>query len=85
MGIDRMNNLDASKQLEQEVIELVDNWGNEAEMQKHPVNPSTPLQKLLAEHHGLGQQIVDIEDDALERDMRLNPQKYPGIELGDED
>jgi hypothetical protein len=38
-------------------------------MEDGPVRAKTPLQRLLKEHYELGEAILDIEDEALRRDL----------------
>ncbi len=54
--------------LKREAEEAAENW-EEADAQPCPPTPTTPLQKLLAEHHELGEQILDIQEEATERQV----------------
>jgi hypothetical protein len=51
-----------------EAEEAEERWMEEAEMADPPVEPTTPLQRLLREHHDLGEMILDIEDEAIDRE-----------------
>ena len=66
----------------QDALDAIDNWGGEAEMQMPPAGAKTPLQRLLADHHELGVQILDIQDEVLDRD-RAKLEGYPEIDRDD--
>ena len=46
---------------EDEADELIENWIT-AEAEDTPPTPSTPLQQLLADHHEIGEKIIDAEE-----------------------
>jgi acyl-CoA reductase-like NAD-dependent aldehyde dehydrogenase len=47
--------------------QAIERWEEDAEISDHPVAPTTPLQRLLQEHHQISDQITVVWDDALER------------------
>jgi len=51
--------------IDEEATEAVERWEEDADLDN--VLPRTPLQHLLAQYHDLGQEILDIQDDALMR------------------
>lgn len=54
--------------IETEAEQVVDRWMEDAEMADPPSEPTTPLQRLLREHHDLGEMILDIQDGMADRD-----------------
>jgi hypothetical protein len=48
-----------------EAEQAIDQWEETAEMEMPPIEPSTPLQALLREHHEICEQILDIQDEGL--------------------
>ena len=52
---------DRRQELEGELEDHVDQWNETEPVSGH--RPSTPFQKMLAEHHELGEQLLDILDD----------------------
>ena len=68
-----------SDELKAEIVgeaeELTEEWDSEVEMSDDPeqikktVAPEPELQTLLAAHHELGERIVDIQDEAIDRDL----------------
>lgn len=62
--------------------ESIMNW-METELERPPIKHSAPLPKLLAEHHELGEQILDIRDTALGRYMEADPEEHPSLSEAD--
>ena len=48
-------------------------WEGEAEMAVAPAEPVTPLQRLSRKHWELGERILDIQDEDVERAIRGTP------------
>ena len=49
-----------------EAADAIDRWGEDA-IEADPPRPITPLQHLLAEHHEIEEQIMDVRDAAIQR------------------
>jgi acyl-CoA reductase-like NAD-dependent aldehyde dehydrogenase len=47
--------------------EAIEQWEEDVEISDRPVEATTPLQRLLDEHHQISDQITIVWDDALER------------------
>jgi hypothetical protein len=55
--------------VQQETREAIERW-EVAEMMMPSVEPNTSLQKLLREHHDIGEMILNIRDEEEEQKMR---------------
>jgi hypothetical protein len=62
LGYGAFGELDPKRRaaLELEAEEAILRWEHDAEMQMQPIEPKTPLQRLLREHHDIGETILDI-------------------------
>ena len=67
----------------EDAVDAIDNWYYDAEMEMPAPEAKTPLQRLLADHHELGEQIQNIQDCAIERDEGRYPEGYPDIDRDD--
>ena len=58
-------------QLKREAEEAADNWDT-AEVDAPRLTATTPFQRLLAEHYELGEQILNIQDEAMLRQFGID-------------
>jgi len=56
--------------VELETREAIERWEEIAEMMMPSVEPKNSLQKLLREHHDIGEMILNIRDEEEEQKMR---------------
>ena len=56
-----------------EADEAIDRWEEDVEMSDSPIKPNSLLQHLLSAHHEIAEQIMDIRDGAIERDLHEDP------------
>jgi hypothetical protein len=61
-------------QIVEEADELTDQWDSEAEMEQSDkaATPEPGFQTLLAEHHALGETIMNIQDGAIAREIDID-------------
>jgi len=72
LGYGSFDALGAEEKLavELETREAIERWEEIAEMMMPSVEPKNSLQKLLREHHDIGEAILDIRDEEEEQKMR---------------
>jgi hypothetical protein len=59
---------DSDPRAREEAEEAISRWEEDTEMEINPISPTGTLQRLLSEHHSIGEQIMDIRDEAIERE-----------------
>ena len=52
-----------------EAEEAIAEWEEGPEMKLKPIDPKYPLQKLLRQYHDIGESILDIMDEEMDRDQ----------------
>jgi hypothetical protein len=64
---------DTDPQTREEAEQAIERWEEDAEMKRGvtPPKPTGELQRLLSEHHEIGEWIMNIRDEAFEREHRL--------------
>jgi hypothetical protein len=62
---------EARAQIEEEAEEMTENWEGADHDARGDLVADTPLQKLLAEYHELGEQILNIRDEGIARSQRI--------------
>src|SRR6516164_285005 len=72
LGYGSFDALGAQEKLvvELETREAIERWEEIAEMMMPSVEPKNSLQKLLREHHDIGEMILNIRDEEEEQKMR---------------
>jgi len=59
---------EADPRARQEASDAIERWEEDAQMADNPVRPTSSLHRLLDEHHSISEEIMDIRDEAIERD-----------------
>lgn len=53
---------EADPGVDEEATEAIERWEEDIEMADNPIEPTDSLQRLLAEHHSIAEEILDIRE-----------------------